>query len=348
MDPQEMNSTTQEQQVDTSVTGQTAPTTQPEPRVLDHDELELQQAQDALKAEEQGTTVTETTQVATATAPAAATPPATTTAPAADTQKPEEHKGNPTAAIIALRKRLQDETTQRLILQGQVQAFSSMAQQTAKPAEEVIEEVDPLFEVRSHKQALAEKFDAGEISARDWESQRQSLEDQEWEIRAAKMQPVTAPAQPATDLQLETATVALETQYPVLSILTVEDLQPLEALARRQAAREGKPIQSGALGTLDLRTRIARLAQQEYGGGDVQSPPVSTTTTALSPEAQAREKKLALSQSMPADVTTMGSAASAASPSESELVARMQGMTEDEELSLLNSMPGLRLKILGG
>ena len=246
--------------------------------------------------------------------------------------KPEDHKGNATAAIIAERRKRQAAEAQALILQGQVQAMTAMMQPAREQAEpEVV--VTPLQEVRSEMIALAEKFDQGEISAKDMEAQRQALADREWEIRSTSLQQTQAA--PATDLHLETATAQLEKDYPVLNILTAEDLAPLATLAKRQAEISGKPIQPGAMGTLELRTRIAQLATQMYGGPST----ASTPQPALSEEAQARERKMAFAAGMPPDVTKMGSPASDPLTNESDALARMEGMTEEQQWALLKTLP---------
>lgn len=246
--------------------------------------------------------------------------------------KPEDHKGNATAAIIAERRKRQAAEAQALILQGQVQAMTAMMQPAREVAEpEVV--VTPLQAVRSEMIALAEKFDKGEISAKDMEAQRQALADREWEIRSTSLQQTQAA--PATDLHLETATAQLEKDYPVLNILTAEDLAPLATLAKRQAEISGKPIQPGAMGTLELRTRIAQLATQMYGGPST----ASTPQPALSEEAQARERKMAFAAGMPPDVTKMGSPASDTLTNESDALARMEGMTEEQQWALLKTLP---------
>lgn len=246
--------------------------------------------------------------------------------------KPDDHKGNATAAIIAERRKRQAAEAQALILQGQVQAMTAMMQPAREQAEpEVV--VTPLQEVRSEMIALAEKFDQGEISAKDMEAQRQALADREWEIRSTSLQQTQAA--PATDLHLETATAQLEKDYPVLNILTAEDLAPLATLAKRQAEISGKPIQPGAMGTLELRTRIAQLATQMYGGPST----ASTPQPALSEEAQARERKMAFAAGMPPDVTKMGSPASDTLTNESDALARMEGMTEEQQWALLKTLP---------
>ena len=246
--------------------------------------------------------------------------------------KPEDHKGNATAAIIAERRKRQAAEAQALILQGQVQAMTAMMQPAREQAEpEVV--VTPLQEVRSEMIALAEKFDQGEISAKDMEAQRQALADREWEIRSTSLQQTQAA--PETDLHLETATAQLEKDYPVLNILTAEDLAPLATLAKRQAEISGKPIQPGAMGTLELRTRIAQLATQMYGGPST----ASTPQPALSEDAQARERKMAFAAGMPPDVTKMGSPASDTLTNESDALARMEGMTEEQQWALLKTLP---------
>lgn len=270
--------------------------------------------------------------------------------PAAQPAAAAEHadaKGNPTAAIIALRRANQELQQKLMLATGQNQALMAVAVSKGGelPAEiqtEAPAEPDTIEKVRAERMALAEKFDAGEISAKDMEAQRQALEDREWEIRQATF----APAQVQQgDLQLEAATAQLEKDYPVLKILSAQDLEPLAALARIQAAREGTPIQSGAMGTLDLRTRIAKLANQHFGGGA--APTTTQQPAALSDEAKARAAKLDLASRMPPDASNLGSAASDVAMSETEVLSRMEGMTEEEQWALMKTLPGSVKTALG-
>lgn len=271
--------------------------------------------------------------------------------PAEQPAAPAEHadaKGNPTAAIIALRRANQELQQKLMLATGQNQALMAVAVSKGGelPAEiqpEAPAEPDTIEKVRAERMALAEKFDAGEISAKDMEAQRQALEDREWGIRQATFAP--APVQQG-DLQLEAATAKLEADYPVLKILSAQDLEPLAALARIQASREGQPIQPGALGTLDLRTRIAKLANQHFGGGA--APTTTEKPAALSEDAQARAAKLDLAGRMPPDATNLGSAASDVAMSESEVLSRMDGMTEEEQWALMKTLPGSVKSALGG
>lgn len=275
-------------------------------------------------------------------------PAATPAAPA----KPADAKGDPTAAIIALRRANQELHQKLMLATGQNQALMAVA--TAKGGEPVAEpqpgseqpaaEPDTIDKVRAERMALAEQFDAGEISAKDMEAQRQKLDDREWGIRQAMLAP--APVQ-QSDLHLEQATAKLETDYPVLKILSAQDLAPLAALARIQAAREGTPIQPGAVGTLDLRTRIAKLAHQHFGGGAAAATTTPTKPAGLSEDALARAAKLELASRMPPDATNLGSAASDVAMSESEILSRMEGMSEEEQWALMKTLPGSVKTALG-
>ena len=272
--------------------------------------------------------------------------------PAAQPAAAAEHadaKGNPTAAIIALRRANQELQQKLMLATGQNQALMAVAVSKGGelPAEiqtEAPAEPDTIEKVRAERMALAEKFDAGEISAKDMEAQRQKLDDREWGIRQAMLAP--APVQ-QSDLHLEQATAKLETDYPVLKILSAQDLAPLAALARIQAAREGTPIQPGAVGTLDLRTRIAKLAHQHFGGGAAAATTTPTKPAGLSEDALARAAKLELASRMPPDATNLGSAASDVAMSESEILSRMEGMSEEEQWALMKTLPGSVKTALG-
>jgi hypothetical protein len=201
---------------------------------------------------------------------------------------------------------------------------------------------ETLQSVRELKLALAEQFDQGDISAKEMEAKRQELDDKEWQIRETARQPVVTPQ---ADLQLEQATAKLEADYPILAILSADDMAPLAEIAIRQAEREGKAFQ-GAVGTLELRTRIAKLAQQMYGG-EATNQTESKTPAPLSPAAKAREAKLDLASRMPPNVANMGSAATSGTMTDVEVEARLNSMSESEALKFLDSMPGLAKRIMG-
>ncbi len=253
-----------------------------------------------------------------------------------------------TAALISMRKALAQKNAENLLLTGQVQALAAIAQGQQQPAGEagqqrVVEQpLDPLQDVRAQKIALAERFDAGDISAKAMEAERQALDDREWDIRRAAFQPVQQ--QPQSDLQLEQQTATLETRFPVLSILTAEDLAPLAVIAKRNAERNGTPFAPNAMGTLQLRTKIAEMAQSMYGGGTSQATPQAQP---LSLEAQQRADKLAFAAGMPPDVTKMGSAAVDTLSSADDVLSRMEGMTEEQQWAVLKTLPPSARATLG-
>ena len=322
-------STQQEQ--DVSQVSTATPVITEAPQAQTRDDMELQ----AALAEQTAAKPAETPAAPAVTEPA-------TTQPA---EPAEAHKGNPTAALIAQRKKIQELATQNLLLQGQVQALTTVVQAPAQ-AEQVTEEAPAAATIQTIRQeqvALAEQFDAGEISAKDMELKRQELADKEWELRAASIQPIQQA--PATDLYLEQETARIEAENKFLTIVPKEDMDDYARQARRQLEREGVQV-VGATGTLAWRQRIVELAKRDFGGPA--TPTVPTTTTALSPEAQAREAKLKLASTMPMDVTKLGSSASSGAMSEAEVLARMDGMNEAEQIALLESMPGLSARIMGG
>ena len=274
--------------------------------------------------------------------------PATETAQAAEVAKeqpteeqlkllPDEH-GNQVAAIIAMRKKLQEANANNLLLQGQNQALLAITknqnqgvpQEQAEPATQV----DPVQAIRQEQIALAMQCEEGDISISEMEQKRQELEDRLWLIREANMRATAQPA-PQTDLYLEQATAKLETDFPVLQTLTAAELSPIAEIARRQAEREGVALQ-GAAGTLELRARIARLAQGMYG---TTTPSVTTQQAGLSDAALARESKLATASKFPPDITQMGSAARDTTKTDAEILASMDGKTEEEQWAILNALP---------
>ncbi len=294
--------------------------------------------------------------IAAATASPAATPPAAE--PAAPGTQPPPNAGL-TAALRAEREARRKAEQENAYLRGQMDARMHATGAPATPAAPVLTPEEQVKAKREEQKALAGQFDAAKITASAWEEQRQKIEDEIAEIRSKNAQQA-APAAPAmqTDLTLEQHSQQLTKDYPVLSLLGQADIEPLVALAYAQAERAGTPIQRGtAIGTLDLRTRVAKLATQTYAdvlaaataAGQVVAPaaPVPSTQQGLSPAAAARDATLNAAANFPPNTNNMGTAANTVQPSETELDARLAGMSVAEQDQLLLSMPDMVRKLTG-
>lgn len=282
---------------------------------------------------------------------------------AAAVAAPAAEKTVPLAALYKERKARQAAEHANAVLTGQVQALSHVvAGAKAAPDKEVVVEKtaeERITEIEAERLALAEKFDAAEISATEMRKREIELGREERSITLAMAAAASAaaapqPAAPATDLQLEEATEKLGTDYPILNVLTVAQLLPFEEQAYADAEAEGKPIQQGARGTLELRSRIAELANAHYSKIlNVDLKPKATAIPAkagLSPAALAREAKIAAQDKFPPEVSKLGSAATGEGLSEAQLEAKLDNpnLSEAEAEALLKAMPPSVRRSIGG
>lgn len=262
-------------------------------------------------------------------------------------EEPKEEPKVPVSAVYKERKARQALELQVAHLTGQVQALSAAKPSADHEAEEAKPEPpndDPLQGLYSQVDALAERFDAGELSMREFKAQERALQDQIDTIKTERAQ-ATAQQQDPT---LEEFTVKLAEQYPVITKLTEGTTSALVALAYEQAEQSQDPIPGGLRGTMILRERVAKLAQTLYG------QPATTTTTPpgtqqpLSPQAAVRAAALEKQAQMPPEVSTMGSAGSSAIPSDAEFLANVARMTDDDAIRYLDSLPLLKNRLMGG
>lgn len=288
-------------------------------------------------------------------------------APARTSEKPEgegegDGDGQPKTVPVSVVKKLRTDLSRSRHREAQLEGANATLQvmlrngvklpegsPEGQPAAESTPQ-DRLTAIKAEKSGLSEKFDTGEITAKQWETERQKLEEQEWDIRESMRTP--AQQAPAKDLGLEEHAVSLEKQYPILLDLSEAQLEPLKVIAYAQAERDGKPIQVGPLGTKDLRERMAKLAQANYGTGTPAPATTSRTTepatpAGLSNTGKARAAKTELAENLPPDAGRLGSAAPAGGVSEADLEAQLDGATEEEQIALLERHPGLVRKVMG-
>lgn len=257
----------------------------------------------------------------------------------------------PVAAVYKERKARQAAELRAAELQGQVEVLAALVQKPGGEPEpdgaagEPSQPADELTELYGQQEALAERFDKGEITAVEWKRQERELNEHIDQIKETRRNETAV----RTDQTLQEHVVQLVRDYPVLNKLSESQTKALEGLAYEEAKAEGKPIRAGVEGTKQLRERIAKIATRLYG-----EPPKPTESAkpaekaqGLSDAAAARDAKLKLAETMPPDVSKMGSAASGATPSEEELLTRMSGLTDDEALALLESVPTVKARIHG-
>lgn len=121
-------------------------------------------------------------------------------------------------------------------------------------------------EINEALKAVAAKFDAGEISAKEWEAERATLQDQRDEAREQEMMARLSRQQPANsgpsadDLVFDRETKALADKYgAALDAVPEPFFAPLLAEARSQLEAEGVTLKGNG-GTLALRERVGQMA----------------------------------------------------------------------------------------
>lgn len=223
-----------------------------------------------------------------------------------------------------------------------------------------------LAQIDTAVDALAKKFDDGEITMADMKAQERVLQAQASAIRQEAaprpQQQPAAPQQNGNELYLETLTAQLEENHPWVGVLdkvgTKADWDYVTAQAVERVTAAGKDPRNGALGQYELRKAAAEIAD-EIGPGLLTKraqakgvaipgqaspqPQPQPGPAVLSPEAQARQAKLTLAQGHPPNVNAMqgaGGPGTGAIPSEAAIEAM-----SDEDIGKLPD--AVRNKLLG-
>lgn len=212
-----------------------------------------------------------------------------------------------------------------------------------------------LAAVRQQKLDLATQVDDGKLTTKEYEEQRQKLEDAEWAIREQTLTAKTAPraqeSNLSSDLYLEERTAQLERDHPYTALIESEEHWDFLAReAARQLAAEGVTFAKGNLPpaqAFQLRARISELTDI-YGpiwtGKQVELPkkpgaqPAASAQPAaqgkpngLSPQAQARAAKLEQAREAPPDLTAVGTTGNTAGDVS---LAAIESMSDDEIAAL--------------
>lgn len=166
---------------------------------------------------------------------------------------------------------------QNAYLQGQIEAYKAgigqpqPGQPGAKPAEPTAQ--DRLIDIHMKQDELSAKFDEGEITFAELTKQNRALSDQESAIReeilVAKVRPTEsqpAAAQSDGDLYLDQKTIELEESYPLINVIATDTFKPqfdaLVTMARTELEAEtGGPLPNSDRGKYALRQRVAEMCQ---------------------------------------------------------------------------------------
>jgi hypothetical protein len=364
--------------------------THPQPADDDPDAAELRDAQAAAKAEEAGgegegeagATNGQQPPPHTGEGTKPGTAPAAGQQPAQQGQQPTDQVMIPKPRVDALAKRAYTAEQRVAYLEGMIAARQPAGQagQEGAPQHGQQQPAPPTIEqrlatVQQKQDALAQKFDEGEISMKDYVAQSRTLENEVETIReerlTEKLKPATAPA-PASgsleSLRLDELTTQIEQAHPWTVTLTEyadktgseAEWRYLTQLAVDNLKSRGVDPKNGELGKFQLRKEIAELAtkygpslvgdklaalgiaspgQQQPSQGQQQQQQQQPPD--LSKTAAARTAKLALANAAPPDLTRLpGQGDDPTMPTD----ARIEAMS-DEEIAALPAP--VRNRILG-
>jgi hypothetical protein len=186
---------------------------------------------------------------------------------------------------------------------------------------------------------LAEKYDAGELSLKDFKLAELKVTRQHTTLVSQQAASISAQASPqrayADELLLEQISANLEAQNPYLRVMPDNMIVVLKTMAEQEAALLGQPYGSGTAETARLRQHIAVLSGQ-YGPRWLPNVPVqpsapTATANPLSAQARSRADKLTLASTLPPSPSAMGqNAASTGRLTDADILA----MSEEDLMAL--------------
>lgn len=334
------------------------------PQPADVDDVELNEAKGAAKAEE-----TAPKDPANPDPITGAQPPTPAAAAAAPTAQPQPGHQPDTVMIPKARldEALNGKREAELLaarLQGQVEALAATRQpaqagQPGAPQPQQTAEQKQIAAIHQKMDAFAKQFDEGEISMADFKKHERDLNRQEAALTTTAPQPQQAPQQ-NDQLYLDQLTTQLETQHPWADVFTKvgtdADWDYLKANAITNLTARGVDPTNGSIGKYELRKEIAELCdrlgptlvadraraqgitlpgQPPAAGGAPPQP-------ALSPEAKARAAALDKAAGAPPNLAHM--TGSAGDPQGAPSEARLDAMTDEE---IANLPLATRQKMMG-
>jgi len=250
-------------------------------------------------------------------------------------------------------------------LQGRLEAMSGLVQQSAggqahpgQPQPQSDPRQERIGAIDGEIEALATRFDNGEITYAETLKQQRALESEartlRQEIEQAKARPAAEAAAPQTsDLYLDQLTAKIEREHPLLKHLNDAQFDFLAGQAGEELGGEGIALR-GSEGSFILRTRIAELSDvygpamltragwsaERIAAAQGVSQPKQPAQPRPPSSAEARREKLIQQGAMPPDIDRLNGSGSEVEPSDTDILA----MT-DEEIAALPA--AVRQKALG-
>jgi hypothetical protein len=329
------------------------------PQPVDVDEAELTDAKSAAQAEN----AADATEASADATQATAEPTSTASAPTGQAAAPEPAK-KPSGEVPMIPKPRLDEVLSKLAEKEQEAAYwrGVADARAASPAAATAQAAQPptleqrLAQLYAAQDALAEKFDAGEITMAEFTRQERELRQQEQQLReeqlAAKLKPAAATSQ-ADELYLDTLTAKLEQEHPWVlpfnAVATQAEWDFVERQARENLTQRGIELR-GSIGTFELRKEMsalidrlapALLADRADKAAQVGAP-FPAQGGAANGQAQARLRAMQKASGAPPDLSSIkGAAPDGGMPSEQRIAA----MSDEEIAAVLP--PSVRQKLLG-
>ncbi len=265
----------------------------------------------------------------------------------------------PIAALHESRSNLRESELARARLEGMLAASQQLvtgdAQTPGQPAQPTQTPENQVAALNSQIDDLWQKGDDGELSLVEIRKQERVIEGQIRTIQGDGTVRPQGQQAPQMDATVEQNLVRLEADYPVITTLTDVAMAEFVKQAYESSEAEGKPIGAGALETMRLHNLAAKHAHDHYGKFYPQSAtpaapaaqpqtPAVTTPVGLSEAAQARSAKMDLAANHPPNINSLGTSADG-QMSDEQVASKMEGMSEDEAIEFLDTMPGLAKRL---
>lgn len=268
---------------------------------------------------------------------------------------------------------------ERDFLAGKVEALEAMGRGTAVPASTTAAPAaaapapaaDPVQAEIDAKQAeinaLAEKADMGEISFSEFEKARAPLSQRIAHLHTQQVIAASMPQQGPSLADTAIITAHLTTlaqEFPHSQLLTPDQAQWLAAREIDKARAFGRPYGTDRKADLDLQAAVAAQAEGFFLEARIAVPPEITAAAeaakqrrsggaqqpkpgqqpALSPDAQARLRKMDMAAGLPPDTAQMGAAGSSSLDLSEASLAAM----DDEQIAALPAATRARFFKLTG
>ena len=171
----------------------------------------------------------------------------------------------PVGALVEVRRHAQDLNQQVAFLAGQLEAFKRTGAQP-DPVEDQppAPQVHPLDEIKAAAKELARRFDAGEITAVEWQEGRDQLDERREQIKAvlSAPDPVQAETEFKNDPLHQSFLQRIEHQNPWIAAVPVPVLQSLADPAKAVMAQRGRPYRPADMKSdLEFRATMVEVAR---------------------------------------------------------------------------------------